>query len=77
MFFKWMKQHLKIKSFWGTTLNAVKIQMYCAVIAYCLVALVGNKLKVDSFNLQNSTDFKYIITRQNAYKRDTYKVRLQ
>ena len=77
LFFKWMKQHLKIKSFWGTTLNAVKIQIYCAVIAYCLVALVGNKLKVDSFNLQNSTDFKYIITRQNAYKRDTYKVRLQ
>jgi hypothetical protein len=42
-----MKQHLKIKSFWGNTLNAVKIKMYCAGIAYCLVALVGNKLKVD------------------------------
>jgi hypothetical protein len=41
-----MKQHLKIKSFWGITLNAVKVQMYCAIIAYCLVALVGNKLKV-------------------------------
>ena len=47
LFFKWMKQHLRIKSFWGTTLNAVKMQMYCAVIAYCLVALVGYKLKVD------------------------------
>jgi hypothetical protein len=46
LFFKWMKQHLKIKSFWGTTLNAVKIQMYCAIIAYCLVAIIGNKLKV-------------------------------
>lgn len=34
LFFKWMKQHLKIKSFWGTTLNAVKIQIYCAIIAY-------------------------------------------
>ena len=42
-----MKQHLKVKSFWGTTLNAVKIQIYCAVIAYCLVAIIGNKLKVD------------------------------
>jgi len=41
-----MKQHLKIKSFWGVTLNSVKIQMYCAIIAYCLVALVGYKLKV-------------------------------
>jgi len=28
LFFKWIKQHLKIKAFWGTTLNAVKIQMY-------------------------------------------------
>ncbi len=45
--FKWMKQHLRIKSFWGTTLNAVNIQIYCAIIAYCLVATVGNKLKVD------------------------------
>lgn len=46
LFFKWMKQHLKIKSFWGTTLNAVKIQIYCAIITYCLVALIGNKLKI-------------------------------
>ena len=42
-----MKQHLKIKSFWGTTLDAVKIQMYFAIISYCLVAIIGNKLKVD------------------------------
>ena len=47
LFFKWMKQHLKIKSFWGTTINAVKIQIYSAIIAYCLVAIIGNKLKVD------------------------------
>ena len=47
IFFKWMKQHLKIKSFWGTTLNAVKVQIYCAIIAYCLVAIIGYKLKVD------------------------------
>jgi hypothetical protein len=47
LFFKWMKQHLKIKSFWGTTINAVKIQIYCAIIAYCMVAIIGYKLKVD------------------------------
>jgi IS4 transposase len=47
LFFRWIKQHLKIKSFWGRTLNAVKIQVYCAVIAYCLVALVGCKLKIN------------------------------
>ncbi len=42
-----MKQHLKIKHFWGTTINAVKIQIYCAVITYCLVAIVGNTLKIE------------------------------
>lgn len=47
IFFKWLKQHLKIKSFWGRSMNAVKIQVYCAIIAYCLVAIIGNKLKVD------------------------------
>jgi len=36
----------KIKSFWETTLNAAKIQMYCAIIAYYLVAIDGSKLKV-------------------------------
>ena len=39
LFFKWIKQHLKIKSFWGTSENAVRIQIYCAIIAYCLVAI--------------------------------------
>ncbi len=46
-FFKWIKQHLKIKSFWGTTENAVRIQIYTAIITYCLVAIVGNELKID------------------------------
>jgi len=47
LFFKWIKQHLKIKSFWGTSENAVRIQIYCAIIAYCLVAIVGNELQID------------------------------
>ena len=47
LFFKWVKQHLKIKSFWGTSPNAVKIQIYSAIITYCLVAIISNKLKVD------------------------------
>jgi hypothetical protein len=73
LFFKWMKQHLRIKSFWGTTLNAVKIQMYCAVISYCLVALIGNKLKVErsiyeilqilSISLLDKTPIKEILTK--------------
>ena len=45
LFFKWIKQHLKIKSFWGTSENAVRIQVYSAIIAYCLVAIVAHELK--------------------------------
>ncbi|WP_439699234.1 IS4 family transposase [Mucilaginibacter sp. AW1-7] len=45
LFFKWIKQHLKIKSFWGTSENAVRIQLYSAIIAYCLVAIVAKDLK--------------------------------
>jgi hypothetical protein len=47
LFFKWIKQHLKIKSFWGTSQNAVRIQIYSAIITYCLVAIVGNELKIE------------------------------
>jgi hypothetical protein len=75
LFFKWIKQHLKVKSFWGTTLNAVKIQVYSAIIAYCLVALVRNKLKVDrsiyeilqilSISLLDKTSLNELLTNQN------------
>jgi len=47
LFFKWIKQHLKIKSFWGTSENAVRIQIYSAIIAYCLVAIVGADLRIE------------------------------
>ena len=46
LFFKWIKQHLKIKSFWGTTENAVRIQIYSAIITYCLVAIVEHDLNI-------------------------------
>lgn len=45
LFFRWIKQHLKIKAFWGTTENAVRIQIYSAITAYCLVAIIDSKLK--------------------------------
>ena len=44
--FKWLKQHLKIKKFWGTTENAVRIQISSAIIAYCLVAIVQHDLQL-------------------------------
>ncbi len=46
LFFKWLKQHLRIKKFWGTTENAVRIQVGVAVAAFCLVAIVRKKLGV-------------------------------
>lgn len=47
LFFKWLKQHLKIKKFWGTTENAVRVQIYVAIITYCLVAIVQHDIKLD------------------------------
>ena len=47
LFFKWLKQHLKIKKFWGTTENAVRIQIYSAICAYCLVAIVQHDMKLE------------------------------
>lgn len=44
LFFKWIKQHLKIKSFWGTSQNAVKTQVYIAITTYTLVAIIKSKL---------------------------------
>ena len=46
LFFKWLKQHLKIKKFWGTSENAMRIQMGVAIITYCLVAIMRNELKL-------------------------------
>lgn len=45
LLFKWIKQHLRITSFWGTTANAVRIQIYCAIITYTLMVIIKNKLK--------------------------------
>ena len=47
LFFKWLKQHLKIKHFYGTSLNAVKIQVYVAIITFCLVAIVKHDMKLE------------------------------
>ena len=47
LFFKWLKQHLKIKKFWGTSENAVRIQIYCAIITYCLVVIIKHDMKLE------------------------------
>ena len=42
LFFKWIKQHLRIKAFYGTSENAVKTQIWTAVAVYVLVAIIKN-----------------------------------
>jgi len=47
LFFKWIKQHLRIKAFYGTSENAVKTQIWSAISVYVLVAIVKKRLKLD------------------------------
>ena len=47
LFFKWIKQHLRIKKFYGTSENAVKTQVWIAVSVYVLVAIIRKRLKLD------------------------------
>jgi IS4 transposase len=47
LFFKWIKQHLRIKAFYGTTENAVKTQVWIAISVYVLVAIVKKTLNLD------------------------------
>ena len=47
LFFKWIKQHLRIKAFYGTSPNAVKTQVWIAICVYVLVAIVKKELKLD------------------------------
>ena len=46
LFFKWMKQHLHIKEFFGHNENAIQIQIYTAISAYCIVAIAEHKLNL-------------------------------
>ncbi len=46
LFFKWIKQHLKIKTFWGHSENAVRIQVYTAIITYTAVAIMKQQCKL-------------------------------
>ena len=46
LFFKWIKQHLRIKAFYGTSVNAVKTQVWIAVSVYVLVAILKKRLEL-------------------------------
>ena len=47
LFFKWIKQHLRIKAFYGTSINAVKTQVWIAISMYVLVAIIKKELKLE------------------------------
>ena len=48
MFFKWIKQHLRIKKFLGNSENAVKTQIWCAMSACVVIAIVKKELQIDA-----------------------------
>jgi IS4 transposase len=48
LFFKWIKQHLRIKRFIGNSENAVKTQIWCAVSTYVLIAIIKKEFQIDA-----------------------------
>ena len=53
LFFKWIKQHLRIKAFFGHNLSPVKTQVWIAVSVYVLVAILRKRLQLERFSLYN------------------------
>ena len=84
LFFKWIKQHLRIKSFLGTTENAVKIQIWIAIAVYVLVAIVKKQLKLDislytflqilSVTLFEKVDILQLVTETNYKRKNTQSI---
>ena len=63
LFFKWLKQHLKIKKFWGETENAVRIQIYTAITAYWHDGYCAEKDGSRTVNLRDASACKYLTYR--------------
>ena len=71
LFFKWVKQHLRIKRFFGTSENAVKSQIWIAVSVYVLVAIIKKRLNLDAslytlLQVLSVTLFEKIVIRQTV-----------
>jgi hypothetical protein len=72
LFFKWLKQHLRIKAFYGTSPNAVRTQIWSAIAVYLLVAN-SQKAAASGFEpLHHSTDFKPDAVRENAHSTSAF-----
>ena len=79
LFFKWIKQHLRIKSFYGTSENAVKTQIWIAVSVYVLVPIIKKRLKIETslyniLQVLSLTLFEKISLIQLLDKSDNYRV---
>ena len=80
LFFKWIKQHLRIKAFYGTSENAVKTQVWIAIAVYVLVAIIKKRLKLEqslytilqilSVTLFEKTSLSQAFARNNYTKED-------
>ena len=78
LFFKWLKQHLKVKCFWGYSDNTIRVQIYTAIIAHVTVAIIKEKLtlkhttyeilQVLSITLLNKTHMQQLF--QEPYLQD-------
>lgn len=75
LFFKWIKQHLRIKSFYGTSENAIKVQIWISISTYVLIAIIKKKLQLNenlytilqilSVNVFNKILLKKLFTKSN------------
>ncbi len=80
LFFKWIKQHLRIKAFFGTSENAVKTQVWIAIAVYVLVAILKKRLKSEaslytilqilSLTLFEKTQLNQLVTNINPSQED-------
>ena len=77
LFFKWIKQHLRIKSFFGTSENAVKTQIWIAVTVYVLVAVLRKRLGLSDDLYTILAGFEPDSVRENAYFQAVFRHRLQ
>ena len=68
LFFKWLKQHLKVKKFCGDSENAVRIQIYTATISYCLVAIVHHQMKLDRTIYETYRSSEYHLPTRHHFK---------
>jgi hypothetical protein len=69
LFFKWIKQHLRITSFYGTSANAVMIQIYVAFTTYCMLAMVADSLKYQG-QLYEFANIMSVSLTEKVYLRD-------